>query len=48
MKKADFYPAGYSYVLGVMATDQHGNLASSSNWDYYNNGGSAEYELIEI
>lgn len=45
MKKADFYPAGYSYVLGVMATDQQGNLASFSNWDYYNNGGTAEYEL---
>lgn len=45
MKKADFYPAGYSYVLGVMATDQDGNLASFSNWDYYNNGGSAEYEI---
>jgi len=45
MKKADFYPAGYSYVLGVMATDQNGGLASFSNWDYYNNGGSAEYEL---
>lgn len=45
MKKADFYPAGYSYVLGVMASDQDGNLASFSNWDYYNNGGSAEYEI---
>lgn len=45
MKKADFYPAGYSYVLGVMASDQNGNLASFSNWDYYNNGGSAEYEM---
>lgn len=45
MKKADFYPAGYSYVLGVMATDEGGNLASFSNWDYYNNGGTAEYEL---
>ena len=44
-KKADFYPAGYSYVLGVMATDEDGNLASFSNWDYYNNGGTAEYEL---
>lgn len=45
MKKADFYPAGYSYVLGVMATDQNSGLASFSNWDYINNGGSAEYEL---
>lgn len=45
IKKADFYPAGYSYVLGVMASDADGNLASFSNWDYYNNGGSAEYEM---
>ncbi len=45
MKKADFYPAGYSFVLGVMASDQNGNLASFSNWDYYSNGGSAEYEM---
>lgn len=45
IKKADFYPAGYSFVLGVMATDQSGSLASFSNWDYYANGGSAEYEL---
>ncbi len=45
MKKADYYPAGYSYVLGVMASDQNGDLASFSNWDYYNNGGSAEYEI---
>lgn len=43
--KWDIFPAGYSYVLGVMATDQNGNLASFSNWDYINNGGSAEYEL---
>lgn len=41
----DVFPAGYSYVIGVMATDQNGNLASFSNWDYINNGGSAEYEL---
>lgn len=45
LKKADLYPAGYSYVLGVMATDPSGKLATFSNWDYYNNGGSAEYEL---
>lgn len=41
----DAYPAGYTYVLGVMASDQNGELAGFSNWDYYNNGGSAEYEL---
>ncbi len=45
LKKTDFYPAGYSFVLGVMASDQNGELASFSNWDYYNNGGSAEYEM---
>ncbi|MBQ6823652.1 MAG: S8 family serine peptidase [Clostridia bacterium] len=45
MKKADFYPAGHSFVLGVMASDENGNLAGFSNWDYYGNGGSAEYEL---
>jgi subtilisin family serine protease len=41
----DCFPAGYSYVLGVMATDKSGNLASFSNWDFVDNGGSAEYEL---
>ncbi|MBQ7364394.1 MAG: S8 family serine peptidase [Clostridia bacterium] len=46
LKKWDVYPAGYTYVLGVMASDQDGELASFSNWDYYNNGGSAEYEII--
>ena len=45
LKKADTYPAGYSYVLGVMASDQNGELASFSNWDYYNDTG-AEYELV--
>lgn len=44
VKKADIYPAGYSYVLGVMATGQDGSLASFSNWDYTNNA-NAEYEL---
>lgn len=44
LKKADTYPAGYSYVLGVMATDQNGKLASFSNWDYYGNI-NAEYEI---
>lgn len=43
--KADTYPAGYSYVLGVMASDQNGELASFSNWDYYNDL-NAEYELV--
>lgn len=42
--KADIYPAGYSYVLGVMATDQTGKLASFSNWDYKINA-NCEYEL---
>jgi hypothetical protein len=44
LQKADTYPAGYSYVLGVMASDQDGNLASFSNWDYYGDL-NAEYEL---
>lgn len=43
-RKADIYPAGYSYVLGVMATDQSGALASFSNWDYKKNE-NCEYEL---
>ncbi len=45
LQKADTYPAGYSYVLGVMASDQSGQLASFSNWDYYNNL-NAEYEIV--
>lgn len=45
IRKADTYPAGYSYVLGVMASDQNGELASFSNWDYYNDR-NAEYELV--
>ncbi len=40
----DIYPAGYTYVLGVMATDEDGSLASFSNWDYKNNA-NCEYEL---
>lgn len=44
IRKADIYPAGYSYVLGVMATDQTGKLASFSNWDYKKNA-NCEYEL---
>lgn len=43
-RKEDIYPAGYSYVLGVMATDQSGQLASFSNWDYKSNA-NCEYEL---
>ena len=38
------YPAAYSYVLGVMATDKSGNLADFSNWDYLS-GTNAEYEI---
>ncbi len=43
-KRADIYPAGYSYVIGVMATDSNGKLASFSNWDYAINK-NAEYEM---
>lgn len=43
-KREDIYPAGYPYVLGVMATDKSGNLASFSNWDYTQNE-NCEYEL---
>lgn len=42
--KENIYPAGYPYVIGVMATGQNGVLASFSNWDY-RAGHSAEYEL---
>lgn len=42
--KEDIYPAGYSYVIGVMATDNDGSLADFSNWDY-NIGANCEYEL---
>lgn len=41
----DMYPAGYSYVLGVMACDEIGDLAYFSNWDYTQYVG-CEYELI--
>lgn len=44
MFKEDFYPAGYDYVLGVMATDKDGNFAGFSNWDY-TIGANCEYEL---
>ena len=43
-KSEDIYPAGYTYVLGVMATDKRGKLASFSNWDY-NPNANCEYEL---
>ena len=40
----DIYPASYSYVLGVMAYDSNGELASFSNWDY-RKFANAEYEI---
>ena len=43
-KSEDIYPAAYPYVIGVMATDSLGKLASFSNWDY-NPGINAEYEM---
>jgi len=43
--KEDIYPAGYSYVLGVMACDDGGNKAGFSNWDYYKYA-NCEYEMI--
>lgn len=43
-RKEDIYPAGYSYVLGVMATGKDGKLAGFSNWDYASNA-NCEYEL---
>ncbi|MBR4852461.1 MAG: S8 family serine peptidase, partial [Clostridia bacterium] len=43
--KANMYPAAYSYVIGVMASDSFGNLASFSNWDFRPNYG-AEYEVM--
>lgn len=42
--KEDFYPAGYSYVIGVMASDNYGKLADFSNWDY-KPGENCEYEM---
>lgn len=42
--KEDFYPAGYSYVLGVMATNNDGEFASFSNWDWAT-GVNCEYEM---
>lgn len=43
--KGNMYPAAYSYVVGVMAYDQNGQLAEFSNWDYKANFG-AEYEIV--
>lgn len=40
----DIYPAGYKYVLGVMATDNNKSLASFSSWDYLE-GQNCEYEM---
>ena len=40
----DIYPAGYKYVLGVMATDNNKSLASFSNWDFAE-GSDCEYEM---
>lgn len=40
----DIYPAGYKYVLGVMATDNNKSLAYFSNWDF-KEGSGCEYEM---
>ena len=40
----EIYPAGYQYVLGVMATDNSGKLANFSNWDAAV-GCGCEYEI---
>ena len=40
----DVYPAGYKYVLGVMATDNNHSLAGFSNWDFAE-GSGCEYEM---
>ena len=40
----DSYPAGYSCVIGVMASDNEDHLASFSNWDYLS-GKGCEYEM---
>jgi len=42
---ADMYPAAYSWVLGVMASDQSGVRTSWSNYDYQP-GDLDEYELM--
>ena len=43
---ADFYPAGYSFVIGVMSSDQDNNFSAFSNWDAVPEGGNAEYEIV--
>lgn len=40
----DIYPAGYKYVIGVMATDNNQSLAYFSNWDFLE-GQNCEYEI---
>lgn len=40
----NIYPAGYKYVLGVMATDNNQSLAYFSNWDF-KEGQNCEYEM---
>ena len=40
----NIYPAGYKYVLGVMATDNNKSLAYFSNWDFLE-GQNCEYEM---
>ena len=40
----NIYPAGYKYVLGVMATDNNKSLAYFSNWDF-KEGQNCEYEM---
>ena len=39
------YPAGYSYVLGVMSSDSDGSLSSFSNRDAVE-GSGCEYEVV--
>lgn len=43
LKTEGFYPAGYSYVMGVMSSEGN-HLASYSNWDYSSNA-NCEYEM---
>lgn len=40
----DIYPAGSEYVIGVMASDENGEIASFSNWDYAI-GSGCEYNI---
>ena len=39
------YPAAYNFVIGVMATDMNGGIASFSNTDYILRRNSMEYEI---